>query len=251
MQRSPEMAGDVLSSTEFPGAWRIPGTDAALKLGGQVRLTLVHTLQALGTDDRFVTSSIPVAQQVAGRNRGRSIPQAFAPELRFPEAVRYVDDSHLHRSGLRRLRQHDAVAPRVHPRRRLLIGQTWSTFSDRGRTTRDRLRRPERDLAIPPAADSLHASAARTAAARRGARRPRAQSDGRDGSELHAGRHRAPALEATVARIGSSAPSTSRPPSSSDSCGRDQRSAGPYARDRRLRFQSERRARPTWTRTTV
>ncbi len=60
VQRGPELPAAVVSAGEFPGSIRIPGTDAAIKIGGQARMTLVHTLAALGTDDRFVTSSIPV-----------------------------------------------------------------------------------------------------------------------------------------------------------------------------------------------
>ena len=44
----------------FSGSIRIPGTQSALKLGGQARVVAVHTLNALGTEDWFVTSSIPV-----------------------------------------------------------------------------------------------------------------------------------------------------------------------------------------------
>jgi hypothetical protein len=44
-------------SAEFPRAFKIPGTDAALRIGGQVRLVDVHNIGAVGTDDRFVTSS--------------------------------------------------------------------------------------------------------------------------------------------------------------------------------------------------
>ena len=36
-----------------------PGLRSALKFGGQARMVAVHTLKALGTEDRFVTSSIP------------------------------------------------------------------------------------------------------------------------------------------------------------------------------------------------
>ena len=61
VQRVPEMPAEVVSAGEFPGSLRIPGTDSAFKIGGQARTILVKNLAALGTDDRFVTSSIPIA----------------------------------------------------------------------------------------------------------------------------------------------------------------------------------------------
>jgi hypothetical protein len=50
--------GNPTRNSEFPGSIRIPGTDTAFRVGGQARMTLVHTLAPLGADDRFVTSSI-------------------------------------------------------------------------------------------------------------------------------------------------------------------------------------------------
>jgi hypothetical protein len=38
----------------------------AVKVGGQARMTLVHSLAPIGTDDRFVTSSIPVGDDQPG-----------------------------------------------------------------------------------------------------------------------------------------------------------------------------------------
>jgi hypothetical protein len=58
-QPTPDLPTMVVSAGDFPGSIRIPGTESAFKLGGQARLVAVHTLGALGTDDRFVTSSIP------------------------------------------------------------------------------------------------------------------------------------------------------------------------------------------------
>ena len=60
-QRIPEIPPDVVSAGEFPGSFRVPGTDAALRFSGLVRATAVNTFGPLGTEDRFVTSSIPVA----------------------------------------------------------------------------------------------------------------------------------------------------------------------------------------------
>ena len=77
----------VVSAGDFPGSIRIPGTESAFKLGGQARLVAVHTLSALGTEDRFVTSSIPVGVPRAG-DEARTVYSPIASrlntELRMP-----------------------------------------------------------------------------------------------------------------------------------------------------------------------
>lgn len=53
---------DPSSSTfdpNFPGAWHLPGTTAAMKIGGYVNLALVNNLDPLATRDRFIVGTIP------------------------------------------------------------------------------------------------------------------------------------------------------------------------------------------------
>ena len=57
----PELTQKELATEDFPGSFKIPGSDAGIRFGGQVRTVLVRNLGALGTEDRFVTSSIPIA----------------------------------------------------------------------------------------------------------------------------------------------------------------------------------------------
>jgi len=45
---------------DFKGSIPIPDSDAAIKIGGFVKMSMVHTLDPLGSDDRFVTGLIPV-----------------------------------------------------------------------------------------------------------------------------------------------------------------------------------------------
>src|SRR6185369_3065420 len=58
---------------DFPGSIRIPGSDAAVKFGGRVRTAGVLTLDPLGTDDRFLTNSIPVGDVVSGEDRRTNV----------------------------------------------------------------------------------------------------------------------------------------------------------------------------------
>ena len=130
-QRTPELPAPVVSAGEFPGSIRIPGADAALKIGGQARMTLVHTLAALGTDDRFVTSSIPVEDEVPGeQSRTTYSPAASRGNLDIRAhtpigPVRTFLESDFAGSG-RTMRLRHAFIQSDN----WLIGQTWSTFSD-------------------------------------------------------------------------------------------------------------------------
>lgn len=43
----------------FPGAWYLPGTTAAMKVGGYVNLSIVHSFDPMQIPDRFIVGSIP------------------------------------------------------------------------------------------------------------------------------------------------------------------------------------------------
>ena len=45
---------------DFMGSIPIPDTDAAVKIGGFAKMSIVNTLDPLGSDDRFITGLIPV-----------------------------------------------------------------------------------------------------------------------------------------------------------------------------------------------
>ncbi len=125
-------ATDVVTAGEFPGSFRIPGTDAALKIGGQVRVTLVDSFDAIGTDDRFVTSTIPVegtAPPGAGpRLTLTAIPSRFNLDFRTPTGIgamrAFIEADFAGGASTLRLRHAFGQWDRF------LFGQTWSTFAD-------------------------------------------------------------------------------------------------------------------------
>jgi hypothetical protein len=127
----PESA-DVVSAGDFPGSLRIPGTDAALKLGGQVRVVLVDSLAAIGSGDRFVTSSIPIRGTAVASEEARvvmtAIPSRFNFDVRSPSQVgdlrAFIEADFAGSGGALRLRHAFARWGN------LLVGQTWSTFAD-------------------------------------------------------------------------------------------------------------------------
>jgi hypothetical protein len=131
-QRTPEMPPDVVSAGDFPGSIRIPGSDAAIKFGGLVRTAVVLTLDPLGTDDRFLTNSIPVgAPPVSGEAKRTNISARASrlnTEFRTPagvEELRAFFEGDFNGAG-NAFRLRHAYAQY----RGFIAGQTWSTFSD-------------------------------------------------------------------------------------------------------------------------
>ena len=93
-KRGSEVPPDVVTVEEFPGAFTLPGSDAALKIGGLVRVNWVSTFDPLLVDDRFQTSAIPVAGTVQTSKPGRvnviASPSRFNFDLRTPTGVGYM-----------------------------------------------------------------------------------------------------------------------------------------------------------------
>jgi hypothetical protein len=132
VQHIPEIPAEVVSAGDFPGSFRVPGTDAALRFSGLVRMTAVNTFGPLGTEDRFVTSSIPVAGTPEAGKQARTVytanPSRFSFDMRTPTgvgAIRAFIEGDFAGSG-RTLRLRHAYGQWGS----FLAGQTWSTFAD-------------------------------------------------------------------------------------------------------------------------
>jgi len=137
-EKVPELPPNIVSAGDFPGSIRIPGTDAAIKFGGRIRTAAVFTLDDLGSDDRFLTNSIPVEPGDSAAGKGprttfTANTSRFNFEMRTPTGAGQLrtfiegdffgtNDETLHLNF--RLRHAFAQF------RGLIAGQTWSTFSD-------------------------------------------------------------------------------------------------------------------------
>ena len=131
-KKAPELPQDIVSAGDFPGSIRIPGSDAAIKFGGRVRTAVVLTLDPLGTDDRFLTNSIPVGDVTSSGEDKRTNISARASrlntEFRTPigkQEVRAFFEGDFAGAG-NAFRLRHAYAQFVG----FIVGQTWSTFSD-------------------------------------------------------------------------------------------------------------------------
>lgn len=137
-QKVPELPPNVVSAGDFPGSIRIPGTDSAIKFGGKIRTAAVFTLASLGSDDRFLTNSIPVEpdDEAAGKGKRTTFTantSRFNFESRTPTGAgqmrAFLEGDFFGTSGTDsrtsfRLRHAYAQF------RGVIVGQTWSTFSD-------------------------------------------------------------------------------------------------------------------------
>ena len=140
-KKSPELPPDIVSAGDFPGSIRIPGSDAAVKFGGRIRTALVLTLDPLGTDDRFLTNSIPVGTTTSGEDMRTNISSRasrFNVEFRTPagkEELRAFIEGDFAGTveNLSLFRMRHAYAQY----RGFIAGQTWSTFSDQNTQVED------------------------------------------------------------------------------------------------------------------
>jgi hypothetical protein len=118
--------------TDFPGAWRLPGTNAALAIGGHVKSTVVYNWDPLEINDRFIVGSIPVDSSVASNVEAESSISADQSRLNFdlrePTDVgilrAFIEADFAEENETFRLRHAFGQWNRV------LAGKTWSAFVD-------------------------------------------------------------------------------------------------------------------------
>lgn len=82
-QEASEIPPEVVSAGEFPGSIKVPGSEVAIKIGGRVKFSMVYNLQALGVDDRFLTSAIPIRGTEAAGEGARLTMSARSSRLNF------------------------------------------------------------------------------------------------------------------------------------------------------------------------
>jgi len=121
-----------LVDEELPGFIRVPYTDASMKLGGYVKMSIVQSLDQVGSEDRFVVGTIPVTGEEAVAANEASL---TTRQSRLNLDVRRRTE----RGPLRAFIEGDFAGAGGDTFRlrhaygqfgQLLAGQTWSTFID-------------------------------------------------------------------------------------------------------------------------
>ncbi|MEM8563864.1 MAG: DcaP family trimeric outer membrane transporter [Pseudomonadota bacterium] len=128
--RADDPTKDLLKT--FPGAWRLPGTSAALSVGGYVRTAVVLNQDVLDIPDRFIVGSIPVGAPANPDNAAQSSITASQSRLNVDMREHtsagvlraYIEGDFTGQGNTFRLRHAFGQWDRI------LAGQTWSTFVD-------------------------------------------------------------------------------------------------------------------------
>jgi hypothetical protein len=138
--KEPELPPTVVSAGDFPGSIRIPSSDAAIKFGGRIRTAAVFTLGPLGSEDRFLTNSIPVTEEdeAAGKGKRTSFSANTSRlnfEMRTPTGVgqmrAFLEGDFYGSTGVEEEKRTAFRLRHAYAQfRGALVGQTWSTFSD-------------------------------------------------------------------------------------------------------------------------
>lgn len=125
-------ASNTAFDPDFPGAWHLPGTTAAMKIGGFVNLSLVNSFDPVLITDRFIVGSIPPDGETS--SGARSGMDVTASQTRLNFEVR----EQTNRGTLRAFIEGDFEGDSESFRLRhafgqytyLLAGKTWSTFAN-------------------------------------------------------------------------------------------------------------------------
>ena len=119
---------------DFRGAWRLPGTNAALAIGGFVKTAIVYNFDALQIKDRFIVGSIPVGVSETTGDEAQSSITADQSRLNFD--LRTPTDFGIMRAFIEGDFAGSGETFRLRHAfgqwNRMLAGKTWSTFMDPG-----------------------------------------------------------------------------------------------------------------------
>jgi len=129
IQASQESSSTVFDEDSFPNSITIPGTNAAMKMGGFVKMNIVGTFDPLGSLDRFIAGSIPVPQESSTPRTSMTGDQSrlnydLRDKTKFGTMRAYVEADFAGDGDTFRLRHAYGQF------KDMLAGKTWSVFQD-------------------------------------------------------------------------------------------------------------------------
>jgi hypothetical protein len=129
IQASQEASSTTFDEDSFPNSMMIPGTSAAMKLGGFVKMNIVETFDPLDSLDRFIANTIPVPQESSTARGTMTVSQSrlnydLRDKTKFGTMRAYVEGDFAGDDDTFRLRHAFGQFKEV------LAGKTWSVFQD-------------------------------------------------------------------------------------------------------------------------
>ena len=131
ISESQDADSTIFDAESFPGSIPIPGTTAAIRIGGFVKMNIVQNYDTVGSPDRFIVGTIPTDPESAGDSEvSLTVSQSRLNfDLRDQTSLGVMrafiegdfasdDDTFRLRSAFGQFRD-------------VLAGKTWSTFTDR------------------------------------------------------------------------------------------------------------------------
>ena len=117
------------NADSFPGSFPIPGTSAAIRVGGYVKMNIVESFTPIGSKDRFIVGSIPVPK-IDGPTEASLTVDQTRMNLDLRDTTKkgplraFVEADFAGEGNTLRLRHAFGQFNNI------LAGQTWSTFMD-------------------------------------------------------------------------------------------------------------------------
>jgi len=136
LQKAMNDPSNTIYDADFPGAWYLPGSTAAMKVGGYVNLSLVNSFDPMLIPDRFIVGSIvPDGQTVQGAVKGTSVSAnqtrvnlEYREQTSLGEIRAYVEGDF--RGGAEEGDDTFRLRHAFGQFRSFLAGKTWSTLMD-------------------------------------------------------------------------------------------------------------------------
>jgi len=131
LQDSEQASTATYDIDSFPGSIPIPGTAAAVRIGGFVKMNIVESIDPIGSTDRFIVGTIPVPQESSKASAAITVDQSRLNfDLREKTSVgplrAFIEGDFAGDGTTFRLRHAYGQYKSI------LAGQTWSTFMDAG-----------------------------------------------------------------------------------------------------------------------
>jgi hypothetical protein len=129
LKTSEESANSEYDTTSFPGSLAIPGTAAAIRIGGFVKMNIVENISPIASKDRFIVGTIPVPQQSARPEASITVDQSrlnfdLREQTSFGPLRAFIEGDFAGTNTAFRLRHAFGQY------KSFLAGQTWTTFMD-------------------------------------------------------------------------------------------------------------------------